>query len=126
MEQSFTDALAVALQRVADAHEAHQKENGPDEVGQPADWPRWYAQRLTASLGDDREELEGVLHTALRHAGAAHGVHEEFVLNGVRDAEWPAWYAEHMTRTLDAKASRLEPGIKAYLTSDTAVQRKGI
>jgi hypothetical protein len=111
MERNFTDTLAEALQRVADAHEVHQKENGPD-----ADWPRWYAQRLTASLGDDREELEGILHTALRHAGAAHGVHEEFVLGGVHDVEWPAWYAEHMTNTLgEENARRLEPGIKAYL-----------
>ncbi len=110
MEQSFTDALAVALQRVADAHEAHQRENGPDP-----DWPSWYTERLTASLGDDKAELQPIFHTALRHAGAAHGVHEEFVLGGVHDVEWPAWYAEHMTDTLGANASRLEPAIKAYL-----------
>lgn len=110
MEQSFTDTLTVAIQGVADAHEAYQKETAPDP-----DWPRWYAKRLTASLGSDREELEGILDEALRHAGAAHGVHEEFVLNGAYDVEWPAWYAEHMTGTLGADAQRLEPGMKAFL-----------
>ena len=110
MAHNFTETLAVALQRVADAHEAYQKANGPD-----ADWPTWYAERLTASLGDDRAELKSILHTALRHAGAAHGVHEEFELGGVHDVEWPAWYADHMTGTLGINASRIEPGITAFL-----------
>ena len=48
MEQSFTDALAAALKRVADAHEAEQRATGPDP-----DWPGWYTERITASLGDD-------------------------------------------------------------------------
>jgi hypothetical protein len=115
--ESFTETLAVALQRVADEHEAHLKVHGPDKPWPDSDWPRWYAERLTASLGDDRAELQGILETAFRHAASAHGVHEEFVLKGVHDVEWPAWYAEQMTGTLGANASRLEPGIKAYLAS---------
>jgi hypothetical protein len=114
---TFTETLAVALQRVADEHEAHLKVHGPDKPWPDSDWPRWYAERLTTSLGDDRAEMQGILETALRHAASAHGVHEEFVLKGVHDVEWPAWYAEQMTGTLGANASRLEPGIKAYLAS---------
>jgi len=115
MAQSFTDTLAVALQRVADEHEAYLKVHGPDKPWPDSDWPRWYSERLTASLGDDQAEMQTILERSFRHAASAHGVHEEFDLGGVHDVEWPAWYAEHMTGTLGDNAKRLEPGLKAFL-----------
>jgi hypothetical protein len=110
MPSAFTPLLTEALQKVADAHEAFQAEHGPD-----ADWPRWYAQRLTAGISDDREQLEEIMFDALNRAGTDHGVFEAEVLHGVHDAEWPAWYAENMANTLGANAPRLEPGIRAFL-----------
>jgi hypothetical protein len=118
MAQSFTDILTVALLRVYDAHVAYQKEHGPEPEWPNVEWPRWYAERLTESLGDDRAELQEILHRALRYAGAAHRAYWEFELNLVHDVAWPTWYAPHITRTLGADASRLQPAITAFLTED--------
>ncbi len=39
-----------------------------------------------------------ILLDLLKHAAAAHGIHEKEL--GKPDPDWPQWYAEYMTRAL--------------------------
>ena len=48
------DRLTDALQRATDAHHAHEEEHGPDPG-----WPRWYAEHMTRTLGEDGYRLRG-------------------------------------------------------------------
>jgi hypothetical protein len=50
----MADVLTDALQRAADAHRFHELENGPDP-----DWPRWYAEHMTRTLGEDGYQPSG-------------------------------------------------------------------
>lgn len=54
IEPTIADILTDALQRAADAHHFHELENGPDP-----DWPRWYAEHMTRTLGEGGYQPSG-------------------------------------------------------------------
>lgn len=89
----LTDLIEDLLKRAEAAHLAREQ-----ELGASVDWPQFYTEHLHRALGDQYSVEQVGL--ALRNAAAAHGVHEEQELGGVRDEQWPRWYAEHMAATL--------------------------
>ncbi len=104
--ESMTDVLERLLVAAEQSHLAYEQ----DHPG--TDWQPYYAENLHRALGSDYT-LDQV-SAALRDASAAHGVHEERELRGVRDEQWPRWYAEHMAKQLSrewfSQAIRLEEG----------------
>jgi hypothetical protein len=49
MEPTMTDWLTDALERAAAAHGLHEQEIGRADP----DWPRWYAEYMTRTAGQD-------------------------------------------------------------------------
>jgi hypothetical protein len=53
MEPTTTDVLLDALKRAAAAHGVHE-----ETLGRPdPDWPQWYAEHMTRTLGEDGYRL---------------------------------------------------------------------
>lgn len=104
-QPTFEDVLAAELRACEPAYLAYHHGGGTEE------WPQWYARRLEATFGGAFEYEE--LLTALNAAAAAHGVHEERDLGGVRDEEWPRWYAAHMADALTGARQRFAANLDA-------------
>lgn len=55
MALSTIDILLDALKRAADAHGLHEEKLGRHD----ADWPQWYAEHMTRTLGEGGYRLSG-------------------------------------------------------------------
>ena len=52
-------------------------------------------------------DTKAILLDLLKHAAAAHGIHEKEDLGGVYDDNWPDWYAGHMAQKLAEAGYRI-------------------
>lgn len=55
MALTTTDILLGALKRAAAAHGLHEEKLGRHDE----DWPQWYAEHMTRTLGEDGYRLSG-------------------------------------------------------------------